>query len=246
MNITADAVKQLRERTGAGMMECKKALVETKGDLDAAAELMRKQGLAKADKKATRIAAEGVVVHRQVRRRPHGRDGRGQLRDRLRRARARTSGPSRRPWPRSALGSRPASLDGARRGEARERRERRGAPPRAGRQDRREHQRAPLRRAVARPDSSAPTCTARASARWWRSRAARRHSRTIWPCTWPPATRATCRTAQVPAEVVAKEREHPDRAGAGRGQAAGDRRQDGRGPPAQVAGRDHARRASRS
>jgi elongation factor Ts len=62
MNITADAVKQLRERTGAGMMECKKALVETKGDLDAAAELMRKQGLAKADKKATRVAAEGVVI----------------------------------------------------------------------------------------------------------------------------------------------------------------------------------------
>jgi elongation factor Ts len=61
MNITADAVKQLRERTGAGMMECKKALVETKGDLDAAAELMRRQGLAKADKKATRVAAEGVV-----------------------------------------------------------------------------------------------------------------------------------------------------------------------------------------
>jgi elongation factor Ts len=61
-NISADAVKQLRERTGAGMMECKKALVETKGDLDAAAELMRKQGLAKADKKATRVAAEGVVV----------------------------------------------------------------------------------------------------------------------------------------------------------------------------------------
>jgi elongation factor Ts len=65
MNITADTVKQLRERTGAGMMECKKALVETKGDLDAAAELMRKSGLAKADKKATRVAAEGTVaVHR--------------------------------------------------------------------------------------------------------------------------------------------------------------------------------------
>src|SRR5262245_18928282 len=61
MNISADAVKQLRERTDAGMMECKKALVETKGDLDAAAELMRKQGLAKADKKATRVAAEGVI-----------------------------------------------------------------------------------------------------------------------------------------------------------------------------------------
>jgi elongation factor Ts len=62
MNITAEAVKQLRERTGAGMMECKKALVETKGDLDAAAELMRRQGLAKADKKASRVAAEGVIV----------------------------------------------------------------------------------------------------------------------------------------------------------------------------------------
>ncbi|MFT3905506.1 MAG: translation elongation factor Ts [Steroidobacteraceae bacterium] len=62
MSVTAEAVRQLRERTGAGMMECKKALVETSGDLDAAAELMRKSGLAKADKKATRVAAEGVIV----------------------------------------------------------------------------------------------------------------------------------------------------------------------------------------
>lgn len=62
MNITADKVKELRERTGAGMMECKKALVETHGDLDAAAELMRKSGLAKADKKAARVAAEGTVA----------------------------------------------------------------------------------------------------------------------------------------------------------------------------------------
>jgi elongation factor Ts len=62
MSVTAEAVKQLRERTGAGMMECKKALVECNGDLDAAAELMRKQGLAKADKKASRVAAEGVVA----------------------------------------------------------------------------------------------------------------------------------------------------------------------------------------
>jgi len=60
--ITAEVVKTLRERTGAGMMECKKALVETGGDLDAAAEIMRKAGLAKADKKAARIAAEGAVV----------------------------------------------------------------------------------------------------------------------------------------------------------------------------------------
>ena len=62
MAVTAEAVKALRERTGAGMMECKKALVETGGDLDAAAEIMRKSGLAKADKKADRIAAEGVVA----------------------------------------------------------------------------------------------------------------------------------------------------------------------------------------
>jgi elongation factor Ts len=62
MTITAEAVKTLRERTGAGMMECKRALVETNGDLDAAAEMMRKSGLAKADKKAGRVAAEGAVV----------------------------------------------------------------------------------------------------------------------------------------------------------------------------------------
>ena len=62
MSVTAEAVRQLRERTGAGMMECKRALVDSGGNLDAAAELMRKQGLAKADKKAARIAAEGVIV----------------------------------------------------------------------------------------------------------------------------------------------------------------------------------------
>ncbi|HTP40401.1 MAG TPA: translation elongation factor Ts [Steroidobacteraceae bacterium] len=62
MSISAQTVAQLRERTGAGMMECKKALLETAGDLDAAAELMRKQGLAKADKKAARVAAEGVIA----------------------------------------------------------------------------------------------------------------------------------------------------------------------------------------
>jgi elongation factor Ts len=62
MSISAETVKALRERTGAGMMECKKALLETGGDLDAAAEVMRKSGLAKADKKAGRIAAEGAIV----------------------------------------------------------------------------------------------------------------------------------------------------------------------------------------
>jgi elongation factor Ts len=62
MAITASMVKELRERTGAGMMECKKALVEADGDMDAAAEALRKAGAAKADKKAGRVAAEGVVV----------------------------------------------------------------------------------------------------------------------------------------------------------------------------------------
>jgi elongation factor Ts len=62
MEITASLVKELRERSGAGMMECKKALVEANGDLEAAAEAMRKSGLAKADKKAGRIAAEGVIA----------------------------------------------------------------------------------------------------------------------------------------------------------------------------------------
>lgn len=62
MAITAALVKELRERTGSGMMECKKALVETNGDIDQAIENMRKAGMAKADKKASRVAADGVVV----------------------------------------------------------------------------------------------------------------------------------------------------------------------------------------
>ncbi|NKC14198.1 MAG: elongation factor Ts [Gammaproteobacteria bacterium] len=61
MQISAAQVKELRERTGAGMMECKKALVEAGGDIDAAVEAMRKSGQAKADKKAGRVAAEGLI-----------------------------------------------------------------------------------------------------------------------------------------------------------------------------------------
>ena len=60
MAITAAQVKQLREATGAGMMDCKKALTETNGDMDAAVEFLRKKGQAKAEKKASRIAAEGI------------------------------------------------------------------------------------------------------------------------------------------------------------------------------------------
>jgi len=61
MSISAAMVKELRERTGSGMMECKKALVEANGDMELAIENMRKAGLAKADKKSSRIAAEGVI-----------------------------------------------------------------------------------------------------------------------------------------------------------------------------------------
>ena len=61
MEITASLVKELRERTGAGMMECKKALSETNGDIDAAAEALRKSGAAKADKKSDRVTAEGRI-----------------------------------------------------------------------------------------------------------------------------------------------------------------------------------------
>ena len=64
-DITASQVKELRERTGAGMMECKKALTESNGDIDAAAEALRKSGLAKADKKAGRVAAEGRMMMAQ-------------------------------------------------------------------------------------------------------------------------------------------------------------------------------------
>jgi len=62
MAITAGMVKELREITSAGMMDCKKALTETDGDMDAAIEFLRKKGMAGADKKAGRVAAEGVIA----------------------------------------------------------------------------------------------------------------------------------------------------------------------------------------
>lgn len=65
MQITASMVKELRERTGAGMMDCKKALQEADGEIEAAIEAMRKSGVAKAAKKAGRIAAEGIIAIKQ-------------------------------------------------------------------------------------------------------------------------------------------------------------------------------------
>jgi ribosomal protein L7/L12 len=83
--ITAALVKELREKTGAGMMDAKKALVENDGDMDAALDWLRKKGLSKAAKKADRVAAEGLVAVAVERRRRHGgRCGRSELRNRLR------------------------------------------------------------------------------------------------------------------------------------------------------------------
>jgi len=62
MAITASMVKELRQTTGAGMMDCKKALSEVDGDMDAAIEFLRKKGMAGADKKASRLAAEGIIA----------------------------------------------------------------------------------------------------------------------------------------------------------------------------------------
>ncbi len=62
MNVDAKLVKDLRERTGAGMMDCKKALVESKGDLDSAVEFLRKAGVTKAEKKSVRDANEGLII----------------------------------------------------------------------------------------------------------------------------------------------------------------------------------------
>lgn len=62
MNITAQMVKELRDKTGAGMMDAKKALVETDGDMEKAMEVLRQKGMASADKKMGRIAAEGLIA----------------------------------------------------------------------------------------------------------------------------------------------------------------------------------------
>jgi len=76
--ITAALVKDLREKTGAGMMDCKKALTEANGDPEAAIDWLRKKGLSAAAKKSGRIAAEGLGPEQ-------GRDGRDQRRNRFRR-----------------------------------------------------------------------------------------------------------------------------------------------------------------
>jgi NACalpha-BTF3-like transcription factor len=204
MSITAEAVKALRERTGAGMMECKKALVETGGDLDAAADLMRKSGLAKADKKAGRVAAEGVVItetnaagHRGVIVEVNSETDFVARQDDFQRSRHDVARRRWRPAPtrsRPCAGAAPAGRHG-----------RRGAPL-AGGAHRREHRRAP-RRAPRAPTRSAPTCTARASACWSGSRVATRPWPATWRCTWPRPIRSTCRRPRCRRRPLDKERE---------------------------------------
>ncbi|MCK7583489.1 MAG: elongation factor Ts [Chromatiales bacterium] len=208
MAVTAEAVKALRERTGAGMMECKKALVETNGDLEAAAEAMRKSGLAKADKKAGRVAAEGVVV---VERSADGKPAalvEVNSRDRLRRAREGLPGASPPTVARPRWPAQPADLDGAAGGEAALGRDGRRDAPRADRPHRREHRRAPLRDRAAR---DAPLATylhgSRIGARRGDRGRRRARSATTSRCTSPRSTRSTCRPSDVPADQVAKERE---------------------------------------
>ncbi len=82
-NISASMVKELRDQTGAGMMDCKAALTETDGNLEAAVDWLRKKGLSKAAKKAGRVAAEGLIGIATTRH--QGRRRRGEFRNRFRR-----------------------------------------------------------------------------------------------------------------------------------------------------------------
>ncbi len=188
-------------------MECKRALVETGGDLDAAAELMRKQGLAKADKKAARVAAEGVIVVER------SADGHAAAMVEINCetdfvAREQDFRNFAADLARLAL-RRPIRGPGC------------AAGGRAGcRRDRRCSAAAHWSPRSARTSACAAAWCSRANGvlgayaawhphrrRWWRSRAARLRWRMIWPCMWRPAIRATSAIADVPAEVVAKERE---------------------------------------
>ena len=108
--ITAGLVKELREMTGLGMMECKKALAEAGGDLKKAEELLRIKSGAKASKAAARVAAEGVVGAYAVAGREARRDRRSQLRDRLRRQERGFPGVRAGRWPKLVANRNPADV----------------------------------------------------------------------------------------------------------------------------------------
>ncbi len=240
MSVTAEAVRQLRERTGAGMMECKKALVETGGNLDAAAEYMRKQGLAKADKKAARIAAEGVIVIER------SADGRAAA---MAEINCETDFVAREhdfrnfaaDVVRLTLAGRPVDLNALLNaelaaGESVDAR-RRALVAKIG-------ENISVRRCVVLESDRA---TRRLRPRHAHRRAGgaggreRADWRTSSRCTWRRATRATSAPPTCPPRSRQGARD-PGRAGPWRRQAAGDRRQDDRRPAAQVAERDRAAR----
>ena len=243
--ITAALVKELRERTGAGMMDCKKALGETAGDIEAAIDWLRTKGLAAAAKKAGRVAAEGLVgvaADGTARRR-----GRGQRRDRLRRPQRAVPGVRRAIAAQIALdnGGDLAEVAGGAvsRHRPRPSQDELTAPDR---HDRREHDAAPRRHAVGRPTASSPaTCTTRwrptsaRSACWWRSnRPATRPSSTALgkqlAMHVAAANPLSLTVDDLDPAVVERERGVLTEKAAPERQARRHRRQDGRGRHAQV------------
>ena len=120
--ITAAMVKDLRESTGAGMMDCKQALAENDGDMQAAIDWLRKKGLSKAAKKAGRVAAEGLIGALTAGH--QGRRGRGQFRDRLRRAQRAVPGTGQDDRAGRARGRRRRREDQGREGRRRDGRDR--------------------------------------------------------------------------------------------------------------------------
>ena len=111
MEITAQQVKELREATGAGVLDCRKALETHEGDLEKAAAYLREKGLAAAAKKAGREAKRRHGRAVLARRRPGGRHGGGELRDRLRGAHRAVSGPLPTTWPCTSPPSAPRYVD---------------------------------------------------------------------------------------------------------------------------------------
>ena len=235
--ITAGLVKELREMTGLGMMECKKALAEAGGDLKKAEELLRIKSGAKASKAAGRVAAEGVIGAYLSPRRQAGRAGRTQLRDRLRR--------QERRLPRLRAGAgRSSSRPRTRRTSPRWRlpAERRGRSAR--RWCRRSARTSPsaASRGCRRRASSRTTCTAAEDRRAGRLRGRRR--RRQGPRDAHRVRQAAYLTQGGGAGRTSSQRERDIQRGAREGirQAGGDRRQDGRGRAEQVPRRDHAAR----
>ena len=185
--ISAAMVKELREKTGAGMMDCKKALTESAGDFSKAEEWLRKKGVASAAKKGARVAAEGLVGLTDVA--PTRRLGAivevNSETDFVARNADfvqphRRAGQARRP-------AQPGRRRRAARAAARERQVGEGRGHREDRHHRREPHRAPLRPLPGRGQRRAgqlPALATTASRRWWRCWAATTPRRRRWPPSW--------------------------------------------------------------